>query len=252
MKFKNNSNNYDKYFVYGINGAKAILNSNKCKISQIIVSDTFIQDKMADSSLFTTKFKNKLVTLNKIEFQNKYQEYRTQGIIVFFDYEVFSHLPDSINENECHLILDSIKDPQNLGQIIRTSECAGIDGIILPERRSVSITSSVLQVSQGSFCNINIIKSKNIKYTIKELKQNGYWIVGVENSIESKLWYDFDLKGKIGFVFGSEGEGIRPVIQKYCDLMLTIPMNGKINSLNISATVSAMLFERNRQILKSK
>ena len=97
-----------------------------------------------------------------MEFQNKYQEFRTQGIIVFFDYEVFSHLPESINEkkNECHIILDSIKDPQNLGQIIRTSECAGIDGIILPERRSVSITSSVFQVSQGSFCNINIVKSK--------------------------------------------------------------------------------------------
>ena len=254
MKNKNNSNKYDKYFVYGINGVESILNSKKCQVSQIILSEVFNHDKMADSSLITDKYKNKVVSLSKLEFQNKYQEYRTQGIIVFFDYEVFSHLPDSINENEneCHLILDSIKDPQNLGQIIRTSECAGIDGIILPERRSVSITSSVLQVSQGSFCNINIVKSKNIKYTIKELKQNGYWIVGVENSIESKLWYDFDLKGKIGFVFGSEGEGIRPVIQKYCDLMLTIPMNGKINSLNISATVSAMLFERNRQILKSK
>ena len=254
MKFKNNSNNYDKYFVYGINGVESILNSNKCKISQIIVNDTFNQHKMADSALITKKFKHKVIILNKNEFQNKYQEYRTQGIIVFFDYTVLSHVPDSVNQNdnECHVILDSIKDPQNLGQIIRTSECAGIDGIILPERRSVSITSSVLQVSQGSFCNINIIKSKNIKYTIKELKQNGYWIVGIENSIDSKLWYDFNLKGKVGFVFGSEGEGIRPVIQKYCDLMLTIPMNGKINSLNISATVSAMLFERNRQILKSK
>ena len=254
MKFKNNSNNYDKYFVYGINGVESILTSNKCKIGQIIVSDTFNQDKMADSGLIKKKFNHKVTILNKNEFQNKYQEYRTQGIIVFFDYTVLSHVPDSINQNdnECHVILDSIKDPQNLGQIIRTSECAGIDGIILPERRSVSITSSVLQVSQGSFCNINIIKSKNIKYTIKELKQNGYWIVGIENSIDSKLWYDFNLKGKVGFVFGSEGEGIRPVIQKYCDLMLTIPMNGKINSLNISATVSAMLFERNRQILKSK
>ena len=254
MKFKNNSNNYDKYFVYGINGVESILNSNKCQVSQIIVSDTFNQGKMSDGGLIIKKFKNKVIILNKNEFQNKYQEYRTQGIIVFFDYEVFSHLPKSINEkkNECHIILDSIKDPQNLGQIIRTSECAGIDGIIVPERRSVSITSSVFQVSQGSFCNINIVKSKNIKYTIKELKQNGYWIVGIENSIESKLWYDYDLKGKIGFVFGSEGEGIRPVIKKYCDLMLTIPVNGKINSLNISATVSAMLFERNRQILKSK
>ena len=79
----------------------------------------------------------------------------------------------------------------------------------------------------------------------------GYWIVGLENSIESKFWYEFDLKGKIGFVFGSEGEGIRPVVRKYCDELITIPMNGKINSLNISATVSAMLFERNRQLLKN-
>ena len=113
---------------------------------------------------YKKKFNHKVTILNKNEFQNKYQEYRTQGIIVFFDYTVLSHVPDSVNQNdnECHVILDSIKDPQNLGQIIRTSECAGIDGIILPERRSVSITSSVLQVSQGSFCNINIIKSKNL------------------------------------------------------------------------------------------
>ena len=80
----------------------------------------------------------------------------------------------------------------------------------------------------------------------------GYWIVGVENSIDSKLWYEFDLNGKIGFVFGSEGEGIRPVVKKYCDELITIPMNGKINSLNISATVSAVVFERNRQLLINK
>ena len=95
MKFKNNSNNYDKYFVYGINGVESILNSNKCQISQIIVSDTFNQHKMADSALITDKYKHQVIILNKNEFQNKYQEYRTQGIIVFFDYTVLSHVPDS-------------------------------------------------------------------------------------------------------------------------------------------------------------
>ena len=95
MKNKNNSNKYDKYFVYGINGVESILNSKKCQVSQIILSEVFNHDKMADSSLITDKFKNKVVSLSKLEFQNKYQEYRTQGIIVFFDYEVFSHLPDS-------------------------------------------------------------------------------------------------------------------------------------------------------------
>jgi len=111
------------------------------------------------------------------------------------------------------------------------------------------VTSSVLQVSQGAFCNMNIIISNNIKYAINELKDNGYWIIGFENSIDSKNWYQMDMTEKVALVLGSEGEGIKPIIVKYCDYLATIPMQGKINSLNISATVSAVLFERNRQLL---
>jgi len=254
MKNKNKLNEFDEYSVYGVNGARAVFNSDKCKINKVIVSDKFDFNKIDRISSLKSNYPAKVMVLNNLEFKNKYEDSRTQGIIVFFKYDVLSALPSSAGDrqNSCHVILDSIKDPQNFGQIIRTSECAGVNGIILPERRSVNVTSSVLQVSQGAFCNIDLIISKNIKYTINELKEIGYWIVGVENSIDSKLWYEFDLKGKIGFVFGSEGEGIRPVIQKYCDELITIPMNGKINSLNISATVSAMVFERNRQLLINK
>ena len=253
MKNKNKLNRFEEYFVYGLNGAKSILESDKCSINRIVISDHFELEKFSHKNLLNKKYKNRLLILNKNEFQNKYKDLRTQGIVVMFSYTIYSDIPSGIEKinDGCYIILDSIKDPQNLGQIIRTSECAGIDGIILPERRSAKITSSALQVSQGAFCNLDIIIVKNIKYSINELKDIGYWVVGVENSIESKLWYEFDLKGKIGFVFGSEGEGIRPVVLKYCDELITIPMNGKINSLNISATVSAMLFERNRQILKS-
>ena len=253
MKNKNKLNRFEEYTVYGLNGVKSLLESDRCSINKIILSDNFDLDKFSYKNLLNKKYANKLLILNKNEFQNKYENLRTQGIVITFSYKLSFDFPidiEKINDG-CYVILDSIKDPQNLGQIIRTSECAGTNGIILPERRSVKITSSVLQVSQGAFCNLDIIISKNIKYSINELKDMGYWIVGLENSIESKFWYEFDLKGKIGFVFGSEGEGIRPVIQKYCDELITIPMNGKINSLNISATVSAMLFERNRQLLKN-
>ena len=254
MKNKNKLNEFDEYSIYGVNGARAVFNSDTCKINKVIVSDKFDFNQLDVKSSLKSKYSGKVIVLNNSEFKNKYEDFRAQGIIVFFKYNVLSALPSTAgdSQNSCHVILDSIKDPQNFGQIIRTSECAGVDGIILPERRSVNVTSSVLQVSQGAFCNIDLIISKNIKYTINELKEIGYWIVGVENSIDSKLWYEFDLKGKIGFVFGSEGEGIRPVIQKYCDELITIPMNGKINSLNISATVSAMVFERNRQLLIDK
>ena len=141
-------------------------------------------------------------------------------------------------------------DPQNLGQIIRTCECAGVDGIILPRHGSVHITDTVLQVSQGAFFHLDVFIVPNLNNTISYLKDNDFWIIGIENSIDSQNWCDIDYNGKVGIVFGSEGSGIRRLVKKSCDFLATIPMSGKINSLNISAAVSAVLFERNRQLLK--
>ena len=229
------------------------MSSKSCIIDEIIISSDFQIDNNINKEIFN-RYKAQIQIIPKNKFKNKYNTLRTQGIVVYFNYKIYNYIPESSekNENQCYIILDSIKDPQNLGQILRTSECAGINGIIIPERRSVNITSTVLQVSQGAFCNLNIIVSKNIKYSINEFKENNYWVIGLENSIDSKNWYEMDMKGNIIFVFGSEGEGIRPVIRKYCDYLATIPMFGATNSLNISASVSAILFERNRQILEKK
>ena len=252
MKYNNNNNN--NYKVYGLNGSLSIMNSNSCVIDKIILSSDFQIKKINNGDKLFSRYKDKTQIISKDKFKNKYDTLRTQGIVIYFTYKIYNHLPDEIEDSshQCYIILDSIKDPQNLGQILRTSECAGADGVIIPERRSVNITSTVLQVSQGAFCNLNIIVSKNIKYLINELKESDYWVIGIENSIDSKNWYEIEMEGKVAFVFGSEGEGIRPLIRKYCDHMATIPMVGIINSLNISATVSAILFERNRQLLKSK
>ena len=92
----------------------------------------------------------------------------------------------------------------------------------------------------------------NISQTLEMLKKEGFWVIGVENSIDASKWCDIDLCGKIILIFGSEGKGIRQSTLKKCDFITTIPMLGKINSLNVSASVSAILFERNRQLLKSK
>ena len=248
MKHKKKINKNESYIVYGLNGCLSILNSSSCKINKFIISENFLEKK-TDMVSSIRKIDKELTILSNINFNKKFENLRTQGIVVYFNYSLQYYEPNINNKlNQCYLILDSIKDPQNLGQIIRTAECAGIDGIIFPERRSVGITNTVLQVSQGAFCNLNLIKAKNIKYLINELKEDGFWIVGVENSIDAKDWYEVDMTGKIAFVLGSEGEGIRPLIQKYCDFFGTIPMNGKLNSLNVSATASAILFERNRQL----
>ena len=243
------------YSVHGINNSFNLLSYNE----NFLINKIFI-DK-------SSKVHSNVKLINIIEskkyytehmdhnsFIKKYNYKHSQGIVIEFTGDLYSDLYslNTSKDNMCIVIADQLNDPQNLGQILRTCECAGIDGIILPQRRSIHLTDSVLQVSQGAFCNLNIIVSKNIKYLINELKENDYWVIGIENSINSKNWYEIDMKGKVAFVFGSEGEGMRPLIRKYCDHMATIPMVGTINSLNISATVSAILFERNRQILKSK
>ena len=153
-------------------------------------------------------------------------------------------------DNSCLIIADQVQDPQNLGQIIRTCECAGIKGIILHKHKSVHLTKSVLQVSQGGFLSVDIYIENNIVNAINFLKNEGFWIVGIENSIKSKKWFEIDYKGQIAIVIGSEGKGIRKLVKESCDFLSTIPMKGKVNSLNVSAAVSAILFERNRQLDK--
>ncbi len=253
MKDNNKNKDYTKAFtVYGLNGCLSILNSDTCGIESVILSEEYKDRIVLKYEKLFEKYQNRIKILSKNKFNDKYDSRRAQGIAIYFHYNILTDFnPDTLDKSDaCFVILDSIKDPQNFGQIIRTSECAGVNGIIIPERRSVNVTNTSLQVSQGAFCNLDIIVSKNIKYSINELKNNNFWVIGLENSIDSKNWCDVDMKGKIGFVFGSEGEGMRPIIKKYCDFLATIPMLGKVNSLNISATVSAILFERNRQLLK--
>lgn len=249
MKSKTNNRFYT---IFGINNCSEILKSHKDKIISIFL----LKDGLAQK---TEAIKNQLkglrenyIILNKYDFSKKFENNRTQGIVINFSFKIKKILPQFSKKNTCLLIPDSIEDPQNLGQIIRTSECAGIDGLLLPQNRSVGITNSVLQVSQGAFLNMPIYNIGNISQTIAILKKEGFWVVAIENGLEASNWYDIDYTGKIIFIVGSEGRGIRQKTLKNCDYTATIPMLGKTNSLNVSATVSAILFERNRQLSKNK
>ena len=146
------------------------------------------------------------------------------------------------------MILDRIEDPQNAGQIIRTAECAGIDGIIFPSHNSFRISNTIINISQGAFVSMPLYEVTNISSAILELKKNDFWIIGIENSIDAKSWNKLDYSGNTAIVVGSEGKGIREKVIEHCDFLGEIPMQGNSNSLNVSAAVSAILFERLRQI----
>tara|TARA_Y100000741_G_scaffold841_1_gene705 strand:+ start:100 stop:852 length:753 start_codon:yes stop_codon:yes gene_type:complete len=245
---KKNNKKEKIYQVYGINNCLPVFNNSKYNITNIFMLDE--KSSYYKKIINCEKYQEKIHYLNKNDFNKQFEKYRSQGIVVVFEGDIVKNINENNfdKKNSCLLILDQIEDPQNAGQIIRTSECAGIDGIIFPFHNSFNITNTVLNVSQGAFSEVPLFQVTNISKTINELKKNNFWIIGLENSLDEKLWNEIDYSGKIAIVVGSEGKGIRKNVAAHCDFLASIPMQGTINSLNVSAAVSAILFERLRQI----
>jgi 23S rRNA (guanosine2251-2'-O)-methyltransferase len=171
-----------------------------------------------------------------------------QGAVALISPKEFSSLDDILVSDRIPflLLLDGIKDPQNLGAIIRTAEGAGVDGIILPERRSVGLSETVSLVSAGALEYLKVARVKNLARAMDDLRDRGIWLVGAEGG-QKELWDEFDYKLPIGLVLGSEGKGLRPLIRKKCDKILSIPLLGRMTSLNVSAAASIFLYEVVRQ-----
>lgn len=151
----------------------------------------------------------------------------------------------SKNEAPFVIVADGIEDPHNLGAIIRTAECAGAHGVIIPSRRAVGLTAAVDKASAGALEHVLIAKVGNIGATIDELKEKGLWIYGAD--MNGEAWDGVDLKGAVAIVIGSEGFGIGNLVRKKCDFILSLPMKGKINSLNASVAAGILMYEVRRQ-----
>ena len=238
------------FTLVGINNTLSVLRSNRYTIIQL---DLLKDGRASKENELMKILNNTQIDKNiydKKTFHSKYANTKAQGIAITFSGDVTKkEIPDfSDRKTFCLLVLDQIEDPQNFGQIIRTAECAGIDGIIFPKHHSAPMTQLVLQVSQGAFVNIPIYEVTNLRNEFKRFKEQGFWIIGLENSIDAKPWFENDYTGLTIIVLGSEGKGIREKVLESCDFKSTIPMQGITNSLNVSAAVSAIAFERLRQI----
>ncbi len=153
---------------------------------------------------------------------------------------------DSMGDPPLIALLDGIEDPHNLGAILRTCECAGVDGVFIPEHRAASLNETVAKTSAGAVEYVRIARVTNLVPLIDDLKDRGLWVVGVEGGTEN-IYSDFDLKVPLAVVLGSEGKGIRRLVREKCDAIVSIPMRGKINSLNVSVAAGVVLFEVIRQ-----
>ncbi len=143
------------------------------------------------------------------------------------------------------ILLDNIEDPHNLGAIIRTANLAGAHGVIIPKNRAVGLTATVARTSAGALNDTPVAKVTNLGRTIEELKKEGLWFVCAD--MAGTVMYDLDLKGPIGLVIGSEGEGVGRLIREKCDLTASIPMRGSIDSLNASVAAGVLAYEIVRQ-----
>ena len=151
-------------------------------------------------------------------------------------------------ENALIVICDELSDPHNLGAIMRSAECAGAHGVIIPKRRSVGLTATVAKASAGAVEYMKVARVTNINNTINELKEKGVWVFGTaaEGSVPM---YKADLTGPAAIVIGNEGDGMSPLVRKNCDMLVHIPMKGRISSLNASTAASILLYEAVRQRL---
>ena len=143
------------------------------------------------------------------------------------------------------MLFRSIEDPHNLGAIIRTAECVGAHGVVIPKRRSVGITFGVDKSSAGALEYVLVAKVSNISSVIDDLKEKGLWIYGAD--MDGKKWSEESLTGPLALVVGSEGKGISKLVKSKCDFILSLPMMGKINSLNASVAAGVLMYEVRRQ-----
>lgn len=175
-----------------------------------------------------------------------------QGMIASvaaYDYIDLNDLLKKSKENNNFpflVMLDEIEDPHNLGSILRTADVVGVDGIIIPKRRSVGLTATVAKTSTGAVEYIPVARVTNLAQTIDQLKKEGYWVIGTDASAE-KMYTEVDFQIPVCLVIGSEGKGISRLIREKCDLMIKMPMKGHINSLNASVAAALVMYEVYRQ-----
>lgn len=163
-----------------------------------------------------------------------------------YPYADFSDLLP-VDANSLYLVLDSLQDPQNLGTVLRTAEAVGVRGVVIPEHRAVDIRPSVVNASAGAVEHLRVVQLVNLARALRDLKEAGVWVVGLESVPNSVPLWQARVDGPIALVAGSEGSGIRRLVLEQCDTVASLPLLGQVESLNASVAASVALYEALRQ-----
>lgn len=173
-----------------------------------------------------------------------------QGVVAHVASARYAELDDVLRRmsgRQLVILLDGVEDPHNLGAIVRTAECAGAAGVVVPARGQVGLTETVAKTSAGALEHLPVARVTNLVQAMESLKAAGAWVVGLDAGA-SKSYTDYDFDGPTALVFGGEGHGLRRLVRERCDVLVSVPMFGAVSSLNVSVTVGVVLFEARRRI----
>ena len=242
-----------RYEEFTIEGRNAVLEAFR---SGRTIDKLFVLDGCQDGPIKTiTREARKHDTIIKYVTKERLDQLsetkKHQGVVAFaaaYEYaqvEDMLKLAEEKGEPPFLFLLDNIEDPHNLGAIIRTANLAGAHGVIIPKRRAAGLTATVAKTSAGALNYTPVAKVTNLSAVIKELKDKGLWFVCAD--MDGTRMYDLDLRGPIGLVIGSEGEGVSRLVKEQCDFVASIPMKGDIDSLNASVAAGVLAYEIVRQ-----
>ena len=253
MQEKKSEKQNDFGYIYGRNSVMEAIRSGR-EIDKLYVLSDANRGALVPiiEKCRAKKIPIKEVPVQKLDFMSGNQNH--QGVIASVAAKSYCELQDIIDASKDKntapfvVICDGLEDPHNLGAIIRTAEAAGVDGIIIPKHRSVSVNATVAKSASGALEYVNICKVTNLAKTIDELKENGFWVYAAD--MDGSIWFEPDFKGATAIVIGSEGNGVSRLVKDKCDGVISMPMNGKINSLNASVAAGVLMYEVVKQRLK--
>lgn len=238
--------------IEGKNSVLEALRGNRTAY-ELLVSKSLKEDRsLAEIVKLARRSRVPVVNMPREEIDRLAKTENHQGVVLRlepFRYTGFRKLQEMMAQEErppLVLLLDGVTDPQNLGGIIRTAEAAGVYAIILPRHRAAPVTPTVSHVASGALEHMRICTVPNLTMVIGELKESGFWVVGTD-AYATQTCYEADFTGMMALVMGAEHRGISRLVKEHCDLLVSIPMHGKISSLNVGAATAVMLFEALRQ-----
>lgn len=241
---------YEEFTIEGRNAVMEAFRSGKT-IDRLFVLDGCKDGPVVSIVREAKKYDTIITYVQKERLDQLSQTGKHQGVIAYAAAYEYAEVEDILNaakeqgEPPFIVLLDSIEDPHNLGAIIRTAHQAGAHGVIIPKRRAVGLTATVAKTSAGAINYLPVAKVTNLSTTIEDLKKEGLWFVCAD--MDGELMYQMNLKGPIGLVIGSEGEGVGRLVKEKCDYTAKIPMFGKVDSLNASVAMGVMAYEIVRQ-----